>query len=111
MTGIFNRDYKNYFFKRGPGTGGVIGLSVSVVTPQKLFESFGEQALCSAIENFMIEKNLSLFGFVCNVIHMQDAQSEKNIMLYSHHKDSMANTLGELSDVIRRCDILRVKSE
>ena len=42
LTGIFNRDYKNYFFKRGPETGGVIGLSVSVVTPHKLFESFGE---------------------------------------------------------------------
>ena len=59
----------------------------------------------------MFEKKLSLFGLVCNVIHKEDDQSEKNIMLYSHHKDSMANTLGELSDVIRRCDILRVKSE
>ena len=59
----------------------------------------------------MFEKRLSLFGFVCNVIHKEDDQSQKNIMLYSHHKDSMANTLGELSDVIRRCDILRVKSE
>ena len=35
----------------------------------------------------MFEKNLSLFGFVCNVIHKEDDQSEKNIMLYSHHKD------------------------
>ena len=59
----------------------------------------------------MLEKNLSLFGFVCNVIHKEDDQSEKNIMLYSHHRDSMANTLGELSDVVRRCDVLRVKSE
>jgi hypothetical protein len=32
-------------------------------------------------------------------------------MLYSHHRDSMANTLGDLSEVVRRCEVLRVKNE
>ena len=59
----------------------------------------------------MTEKKLSLFGFVCNVLHQEDDKSERNIMLYSHHRDTIANTIHDLSEVIRRCDVLRVKNE
>ena len=97
------RDYKNYAMANAECSG-KLGLAVAVTSVQTMFEHFGHEECYKAIESFMVEKNLSMFGIVCNVIKVETKEIRKYILLYTLHKDSFANSFDKLLDKIRAAD-------
>jgi hypothetical protein len=67
---MFTRDYKNYLMGNDECSG-KLGMSVTNISVDRLFNHFTKEGLCTAIEDFMSARELSMFGICCDV-HIDD---------------------------------------
>jgi hypothetical protein len=77
---------------------GKLGMSVCNISVTRLLDHFTKEILCQEIENFMKDRELSMFGITCDVHEKETGR--RFIMMYSTHKDSFGRSLEMLVEKI-----------
>lgn len=108
LRGMFTRDYKNYLMGNSE-CAGKLGMSVTNISVDRLFNHFGKEALCTAIEDFMNVRDLSMFGICCDV-HGEDGSNQRFILLYTSKKDSFARSFDKLCGQIDTSEVVKASN-
>lgn len=84
---------------------GRLGLSVANVSVARLFEHFGEEAVCAAMDDWMAFNQLSMFGVTCDV--HEGEVGKRFIMMYSQNKDAFGRSLEMLIEKVNADEVVQ----
>jgi inorganic pyrophosphatase/exopolyphosphatase len=109
FKGNIRRDWKQYELQKG-AVAGRFGCAVMVFSPDTMFAHYGHEAICKEIEATMAEKELDMFGIMCNIME-SDGEMSRMVFIYSRKDTPFAKTFEGLYAATKDSKLLKCKKE